>query len=134
MLVHFASQCGKFSFGRFRWVKAKSDNAGAFRADVIQVTSVMNNPRPLLPAETPGVISVTYRIFPMPQRHGSQKEVRMRVPDLDWPTDLFDDATSSLLQTVRQDSRVHPTEAAGPFWPSMLAAWTRDMFRPCLQQ
>jgi hypothetical protein len=58
----------------------------------------------------------------------------MRVPDLDWPTDLFDDAASSLLQTVRQDSRVHPAEAAGPFWPSMLAAWTRDMFRPCLQQ
>jgi hypothetical protein len=50
----------------------------------------------------------------------SQKEGVVRVPDLDWPADLFTD-----IIEARPESIVAPAAAKRSLWMEMTNAWTR---------
>jgi hypothetical protein len=50
----------------------------------------------------------------------------MRVPDLDWPADLFDDAASDLSPLTWCSAPQRPVNGVRPFWPAMLQMWNRD--------
>jgi hypothetical protein len=48
----------------------------------------------------------------------------MRVPDLDWPADLFDDVAPGLSPQI-WPVPLRAVNADRPFWPAMLQMWTR---------
>jgi hypothetical protein len=52
----------------------------------------------------------------------AEREVTMRVPDLDWQPDLFDDAVAPADSPIV--SRIIPQEDEGALWPAMRRAWT----------
>lgn len=52
----------------------------------------------------------------------------MRLPDLNWPTDLFTDEAAAMLETDPIISRPDPSDPV--LWADMLNAWLRTGAAP----
>ncbi len=54
----------------------------------------------------------------------------MRVPDLDWPADLFTDVAPVVARSMLHPAGDRPADAGPtPLWPAMQGLWMRGIVR-----